>query len=105
MTAPRVVRLAAPTTVTPVNLGQAGTGGGASSLDDLLDVDGAELAPAGSTLVKESDGVFRAQLGGPGSMEQVDWFTGEGPPPALIPGAGPGDFYVDSLTGWLYRLQ
>lgn len=105
MTAPRVVRLGSPRTVTAVNIGPAGAVGGASKLDDLTDVDGAELAPTGAVLVKESDGVYRGQLGGPGSTEQVDWFTGEGPPPALIPGAGPGDFYVDSTTGWLYRLQ
>lgn len=106
MTSPRVVRIAAPAAITPVSLGPTGGGlSGPVSLDDLVDVDGAELAPPGSVLVKESDGVYRAQLGGPGSTEQVDWFTGEGPPPPVIPGAGPGDFYVDSLTGWLYRLQ
>lgn len=105
MSAPRVVSVGEPTTVTPVRVGAAGGVAGPVSLDDLTDVDGADLAPAGSVLVKESDGVYRAQLGGAGSMEQVDWFTGDGPPPALIPGAGPGDFYVDRLTGWLYRLQ
>lgn len=117
MTAPRAVNIGPPTTITPVRAGAApssltavtvgGAGGfaGPVALDDLTDVDGAALAPAGSVLVKESDGVYRAQLGGTGSTEQVDWFTGEGPPPPVIPGAGPGDMYIDTSTGWLYRLQ
>jgi hypothetical protein len=33
------------------------------------------------------------------------WWTGEGPPPAVISGASPGDMYIDQLTGTLYRLQ
>lgn len=35
----------------------------------------------------------------------VDWFTGQGPPPAVIVGAGPGDMYVDTLTGMIYQLR
>ena len=35
----------------------------------------------------------------------VDWFTGDGPPPAVIVGAGRGDMYVDRLNGDLYQLQ
>jgi hypothetical protein len=34
------------------------------------------------------------------------WFVGAGPPPtppADIPGAGPGDLYLDSLTGNIYQ--
>lgn len=35
----------------------------------------------------------------------VDWFTGTGPPPDALIGAGPGDMYVDILTGTLYQLR
>jgi len=33
------------------------------------------------------------------------WFSGEGPPPAVIPGAALGDMWINTLTGDLYRLQ
>lgn len=42
---------------------------------------------------------------GPEGDTVVDWFTGEGPPPAVIEGAGAGDMYVDTLTGQLYQLR
>jgi hypothetical protein len=32
----------------------------------------------------------------------VVWHTGNGPPPATIPGARPGDLYLDLLTGDIY---
>lgn len=36
-----------------------------------------------------------------------DFFQGEGPPPPAeaLPGAGPGDTYLDTLTGDLYELE
>lgn len=35
----------------------------------------------------------------------VDWFTGVGPPPDALIGAGPGDMYIDVTTGVLYQLR
>lgn len=35
----------------------------------------------------------------------VDWFTGVGPPPDVLIGAGPGDMYVDVASGVLYQLR
>lgn len=35
----------------------------------------------------------------------VDWFTGTGPPPAVLIGAGPGDMYLDISAGTLYQLR
>jgi hypothetical protein len=32
------------------------------------------------------------------------WFVGDGPPPADIPGAQPGDLWLDMLTGNVYQL-
>lgn len=31
------------------------------------------------------------------------WFTGEGPPGTVV-GAAPGDYYIDTITGTIYRL-
>lgn len=42
--------------------------------------------------------------GGIGQNPFVDWFTGQGPPSVVI-GAGPGDMYIDTLTGLLYQLR
>ena len=42
---------------------------------------------------------------GPPGEAQVDWFSGEGPPPSVIQGAGPGDMYIDTLNGQLYQLH
>jgi hypothetical protein len=39
-----------------------------------------------------------------GTNPVVDWFTGEGPPGVVL-GAGPGDMYIDELTGKLYQLR
>jgi hypothetical protein len=33
------------------------------------------------------------------------WFVGEGPPPDSIPGALPGDLYLDSISGNIYQLS
>ena len=35
----------------------------------------------------------------------VDWFTGTGPPPPALIGAGPGDMYINVATGDLYQLR
>lgn len=43
--------------------------------------------------------------GGGGDHPIVDWFTGIGPPPAALIGAGPGDMYIDLETGTLYQLR
>jgi hypothetical protein len=32
------------------------------------------------------------------------WYSGEGPPPDPYPGANPGDWYMDELTGDIYEL-
>lgn len=109
----KAVRIGNPRTITPVRMGDptpgtpvvVGAGHGAATLDELRDVDGAAAAPTGAFLVKDPDGQYRGRLVSGGGGEQVDWFTGQGPPPAVIPGAGPGDMYIDTLTGWLYRLQ
>jgi hypothetical protein len=35
----------------------------------------------------------------------AQWFGGEGPPPAFIPGAKPGDMYLNETTGELFQLR
>jgi hypothetical protein len=35
----------------------------------------------------------------------VDFFQGEGPPPENIAGAGPGDTYLDTISGDIYELE
>lgn len=35
----------------------------------------------------------------------LDFFQGEGPPPDVIPGAGPGDTYLDTISGDIYELE
>lgn len=42
---------------------------------------------------------------GPEGDNVVGWFAGEGPPPPVIEGAGPGDMYIDTLDGRLYQLR
>lgn len=45
-------------------------------------------------------------LDGGGSVNPiVDWFTGIGPPPDALIGAGPGDMYIDIESGILYQLR
>jgi hypothetical protein len=110
VTAPlHVVRVGAPTTVTPVRVGQSPspTSGGTVTgttrptlLDELGDVEGATAAPIGATLTKGGDGKFHGRL-----PEAVDWWSGDGPPPLVIPGASPGDFYFDQVGKGLYRLN
>lgn len=34
----------------------------------------------------------------------LKWFSGDGPPQDPVIGASPGDYYMDNLTGELYRL-
>lgn len=34
----------------------------------------------------------------------VQWFSGDGAPPDFIPGARPGDMYIDESGGGLYQL-
>jgi hypothetical protein len=40
----------------------------------------------------------------PSGTVPVQWFAGDGPPPNFIPGARPGDMYVDQPIGRLYQL-
>jgi hypothetical protein len=40
----------------------------------------------------------------PTGNDPVKWFSGDGPPPNFIPGARPGDMYVDEASGGLYQL-
>lgn len=40
-----------------------------------------------------------------GTGEPAEWFSGDGPPPAVIPGAALGDIYVDRLSGDIYQLD
>lgn len=42
---------------------------------------------------------------GPPVTEAAGLWTGEGPPAADLPGAEPGDEYLDVLTGVIYRLS
>lgn len=104
----QVVRVSGPQSVTPVRVTNPPSSGGQPvvvetgrpiKLDDLTDVDGATAAPAGSTLVKAEDGIYRG-----GTPDVVDWWSGDGPPPPVIPGASPGDLYFDRLGKGLYRL-
>lgn len=50
--------------------------------------------------------ISELQDGGGGTPQDpvVDWFSGEGPP-AFVAGSGPGDMYVDTLTGTVYQLR
>lgn len=41
---------------------------------------------------------------GPSGADGQPRFTGEGPPPDVIVGARPGDAYLDTTTGGIYRL-
>lgn len=41
--------------------------------------------------------------GTPG-LPGAQWWDGEGPPQEPIPGANPGDYYLDTLTGDVYEL-
>lgn len=40
---------------------------------------------------------------GQGQGDSTAWWYGEGPPSTLV-GSKPGDYYIDTLTGTLYRL-
>lgn len=40
----------------------------------------------------------------PSVIAAVGLWTGEGPPPDPLPGAQPGDEYIDTLTGVVYQL-
>lgn len=53
------------------------------------------------------DGILKLAQRPPteGTPEPAEWFSGDGPPPAVIPGAALGDIYVDRLTGDLYQLD
>lgn len=42
--------------------------------------------------------------GPPGADRGPALFTGQGAPPDYLPGATPGDTYVDTLTGTIYTL-
>lgn len=110
MTDVTVVQVRGARTVTPIPIGERpSTGPGdpvvtgvlrPAILDDLNDVQGAAQAPVGATLVKGSDGQYRGQFADP-----VDWWSGDGPPPPVIPGASPGDLYFDRIGKGLYRLR
>jgi hypothetical protein len=56
---------------------------------------------------QNTEDIEELQEGGGGTPTNpfVDWFTGEGPPPAVIVGAARGDMYIDTLTGKLYQLD
>lgn len=104
----QVVQVRGASTVTPVQLGDRQPAGGApvitgvlrpAVLDDLTDVDGAGTAQPGATLVKGYDGRFHGAF-----PNATDWWSGDGPPPPVIPGASPGDFYFDRIGKGLYRL-
>lgn len=43
-------------------------------------------------------------LSGSGSGSGERWWQGEGPPPELIVGARPGDWYWDTVSGDVYEL-
>lgn len=47
----------------------------------------------------------RGPKGDTGDGRVAAWFTGHGPPPAVIIGAAVGDMYVDLDTGALYQLS
>lgn len=39
-----------------------------------------------------------------GELKGTSWFTGHGPPPTPVPGAVPGDLYLDIDTGNVWAL-
>jgi hypothetical protein len=102
----KVVPIGGSSTVTPVRLGDPDgrpvpivTGiQRPTELDDVADVNGTASAPIGSVLTKTDSG----WTGRP--PEITDWWSGEGPPPPVIPGASPGDLYFDTVGKGLYRL-
>jgi hypothetical protein len=103
-----VIRVGGSRTVTPIRVGDDGPDGGPptavgvtrpADLADLGDVEGTDGAPVGAVLTKVG---ARAWTGRP--PEVTDWWSGEGPPPLVIPGASPGDLYFDTVGKGLYRL-
>lgn len=102
----QVVRVGAASTFTPVHVGQAPPSPAdvvvgvnrPTVLEELGDVEGASAAAEGAVLTKVS-GTWRGL-----PPEVQDWWTGDGPPPPVITGASPGDFYFDRIGKGLYRL-
>ena len=42
---------------------------------------------------------------GPTGPRGNTWFSGAGPPPNPIPGAVPGDYYLDTVAGDIYLVS
>lgn len=67
-----------------------------------------ELAPAAPQVVYVGPSDRPSPVYIPGSAAPlgvtIQWFHGDGPPPSFIPGARPGDMYVDESGGGLYQL-
>lgn len=63
------------------------------------------VTPGGEKLIIAATPGPRGPQGPPGggSSEGTAWWYGEGPPATLI-GSKPGDYYIDTLTGLLYKL-
>lgn len=109
MTPPvRAVRVGGPTSFTPVRVGPTAAPGGDAGvvlgvnrptlLEELGNVDPVATAPDGAVLTKRG-GTWRGLL-----PDHPDWLVGDGPPPPVIPGASPGDMYLDRIGKGLYRL-
>lgn len=81
----------------------SGTGGGASALSDLTDVNVANAAE-GQVLTYQNGQWIPADAGGAG-FQGTRWFAGAGlPVTAQLPGARIGDYYINTLTGDVFNL-
>lgn len=61
-------------------------------------------APVSMILTPPPDAIGTGPSAPPVPAGDVDFFQGEGPP-TNVPGAGPGDTYLDTTTGDLYELE
>jgi hypothetical protein len=76
-----------------------------SQRDFVLSIEGSQLKPDEYMLDPQFAG--SADIDNPAlvAQPQAGLFTGTGPPPDDIPGAKPGDEYIDMSTGKIYRLE
>lgn len=70
--------------------------------DDVVSVSDSQGSPVAVVAVQGPRG-DKGEKGDPGGFTGVAWFYDDGPPETVL-GAKPGDFYVDLLTGDVYKL-
>ena len=61
---------------------------------------GVPASDGSSSLFLCADGTWAMPSGG-----GTRWFNGAGPPPLMLSGANPGDYYLDNLSGNFYVLE